>query len=187
MQCVIKLELQTWYIKIIKIKKNIPLNFKSKTFHPNYSLKCLCYTHIYPHLNYFHLIRSNTHHYYLYNLDVLYKKDIRIMSNSGYCEHTQPKSSDTMNFSNLSRFNIALYTHIYKQIKSNYFDTLLPYNYPASNQNFLRIPRHEFTRFTHSLMYLGAKTWNELPIQTKRSSSLRLFKDKLKKHMLSLY
>ena len=112
----------------------------------------------------------------IYHLNVLHKKAIRIMTNSEYCEHTPPlfKSLNLLNLTDLSRYNIASY--MYTQVRSNTYNVQPLHSYATRNQHSLRIPRHKLTFFTHSLMYLGPKIWNDIPSQINNLPSLRLFK-----------
>lgn len=128
------------------------------------------YAHIYPHLNYCNHIWSNVHQCHLYNLNVLHKKAIRIMTNNDYCEHTPPlfEALNIQNLTDLSKLNIA--SHTYKQIKSNNYNTQSLHSYQTRN--------NKLSLFRHLLLYLRPKTWNDVPTQTKDSASHRLLNDK---------
>ena len=171
----------------LKLSRVIPLLLKVKHFAPVEILRNLYYAHIYPHLSYCNPIWSTTYPCHLYNLNVLHKKTVRIMSSSEYLAHTPPlfKSLNIMNLADISRFNIALY--MFKQIKYNHYNTQPLHNYQTRNQHTLRTPSHKLTLFTHSLMYLGPKTWNDVPLHIKHSTSISSFKNKFKKHLLSFY
>ena len=109
------------------------------------------------------------------------------MTNSEYLAHTLPlfKSTNILNLVDLSKLNFA--TYMYKQRKNNNYNNTPVHSYQTRNQHKLRIPGHRLTLFTHSLMYLGPKTWNDVPLCIKNSNSLSSFKVKYKKYLLSFY
>ena len=145
------------------------------------------YAHIYPYIIYCNPIWSQTYPWHLYNLNILHKKVIRIITNSDYLEHTPPlfKQTNILNLTDLSKLCIAF--HMYQKINSENYITQPIHYYQTRNQYSLHIPRPNQTLFKHSLIYQGPKIWNGLPCNTKLSPSLSSFKNKLKKHMLSSY
>ena len=171
----------------LKLSRTISLLHKVKHFAPNNVLKCLYYAHIYPYLTYCNPIWSQTYPCHLYNLNVLHKKVIRIITNSVYSEHTPPlfKQLNILNLADLSKLCAASY--MYQGVNLNTYNTQPVHNYLTRNQYSLPIPRPNLTLFKHSLMYLGPKIWNQLPSHIKHSPSLSSFKDKLKRHLLSSY
>ena len=171
----------------LTLSKKIPLLLKVKHYAPLHILKCIYFAHIYPHLNYCNPIWSSTYATHLYHLNVLHKKIIRIMTDSDFCAHTQPlfKYLNILTLTDISNYNIASY--MYKQVQTNQCDTQPVHSYNTRNQSSLQIPKHKLTLFTHSLLYLGRKTWNNIPNIIKQSSSLYSFKKSYKKYLISLY
>ena len=171
----------------LKISRIIPLLLKVKHFAPAEILRCLYYAHIYPHLIYCNPIWSQTYPCHLYQLNVLHKKIIRIITNSVFNEHTPPlfKSLNILNLVDLSKINIASY--MFKTINTSVNYTQPAHNYQTRNKNLLSIPPHKITLFKHSLMYSGPNIWNTLPMHIKQSTGLSSFRNKYKKHLLSFY
>ena len=171
----------------LKLSRTIPLLLKVRYFVPEAILKCLYYAHIYPHLNYCNPIWSNTYACHLKQLNVLHKKTIRIMTNSNYCQHTPPlfKSLNILNLTDLSKFSIG--TYMFKQINTQRYNTRPLHPYPTRNQLLLQIPRHKQTLFTHSLLYLGPKIWNDIPSPIQNTQNSSTFKSNYKDYLLSLY
>ena len=56
-------------------------------------------------------------------------------------------------------------------------------NYPTRNQFDLDIPRQNLEFSKRSFFYSGAKTWNEIPLQIRMSSTINTFKRKLKEFL----
>ena len=56
-------------------------------------------------------------------------------------------------------------------------------NYPTRNQLDLDIPRQSLEFSKNSFFYSGAKTWNEIPLEIRMSSTITIFKRKLKKFL----
>ena len=53
-------------------------------------------------------------------------------------------------------------------------------NYPRRNQVDLDTPRQNLEFSSSSLLYSGAKTWNEIPLGIGMNSTITMFKRKLK-------
>ena len=56
-------------------------------------------------------------------------------------------------------------------------------NYPTRNQLDLDTPRQNLEFSKSSFFYSGAKTWNEIPLEIRRSSTITMFKRKLKEFL----
>ena len=171
----------------LKISRIIPLLLKVKHFATIEILMCLYYVHIYPHLIYCNPIWSQTYPCPLYQLNVLHKKVIKIITNSVFNEHTPPlfRSLNILNLADLSKLNTASY--MLKMINTNVYNTQPTHNYQTRNQDSLNIPTHKLTLFKHSLMYSGPNISNVLQMHMKQSTSLSSFRNKFKNKLLSSY
>ena len=58
-------------------------------------------------------------------------------------------------------------------------------NYPTRNQLDLDTPRQSLEFSKSSFFYSGAKTWNEIPLEIRMSSTITIFKRKLKEFLKS--
>ena len=56
-------------------------------------------------------------------------------------------------------------------------------NYRTRNQLDLDIPRQNLRFSKSSFFYSGPKTWNEIPLEIRRSSTITMFKRKLKEFL----
>ena len=58
-------------------------------------------------------------------------------------------------------------------------------NYPTRNQLDIDTPRQNLEFSKNSFFYSGAKTWNEIPLEIRMSSTITIFKRKLKEFLKS--
>ena len=56
-------------------------------------------------------------------------------------------------------------------------------NYPTRNQLDLDTPRQNLEFSKNSFFYYGEKTWNEIPLDIRMSSTITIFKRKLKEFL----
>lgn len=110
----------------------------------------------------------------------VYKKIIRIISNRGYLDHTQPYliKWKFLNFVILIGYKLVYictsqYTQEILQSLSSYHNTI---NYPTCTREYLRVPQHNLSVFQHSLAYSGPKICNFLPNLVQISPALHTFK-----------
>ena len=156
-----------------------------RDFMPCEILKCLYHAHIYPLLLYCNPIWSTTYATHLNCLNIQLKKIIRIITKSGYLEHTSPlfKNTQILKLQDINKSVIATYMYI------NQINTPLEpvHDYPTRQRHLLRPPAHEHMLFRRSVMYLGPTIWNSIPPHIKTLSSINLFKKKFKQHILESY
>ena len=148
-------------------------------------LKCLYHAHIYPLLLYCNLIWSTTFDTHLTCLNLQHKKIIRIITKSGYLDHTSPlfKNTQILKIEDITKFEIA--TFMFKNLANSSPEPV--HDYPTRQRHLLRIPSHHLSLFRRSLLYLGPITWNSIPSHIKSLLSPNLFKKKYKQHILESY
>ena len=56
----------------------------------------------------------------------------------------------------------------------------------SSSRNVLDVPKHRTHMFTKAFSYAGAKAWNSIPKDIRESSTLQIFKYRLKAHLLNM-
>ena len=149
-------------------------------------LKCIYYAHVYPLLTYCNPIWCTTYSTYLIPLKLQLKKIVRIITNSGYLDHTDPLFRQTriLKLDDIVKFSIA--TFMYK----NKIDSqrLLPtHTHNTRQRQNLSLPTHRLTKFQHSMTYQGPVVWNSIPNYIQDSPSLNIFKKHLKTHILDNY
>ena len=172
----------------IKLSRIISLLYQVKDLMPNYVLKTLYNAHVLPHFQYCSPIWCNTNPTHLVPLFRLQKKIIRIITNSGYFDHTQPLFKDTqiLKLFDINKLQIAVF--MYKSTNTDYITTLLPqHNYPTRSRDNLRVPQHNLSLFQRSLAYSGPKIWNSVPDYIRLLPTLRSFKKHYKKYIISNY
>ena len=153
---------------------------------PSYVLKCIYYAHIYPLLTYCNPIWCTTYSTHLLPLKLQLKKIVRIITNSSYLAHSRPlfKQTQILKLDDITKMAISTFMYVNK----NNFQNLLPtHNYSTRYRDHLRPPFHRHTQTSHSITYQGPVKWNTIPPQIQNSPSLNVFKNRLKKHILSTY
>ena len=144
--------------------------------------------HVLPHFQYCTPIWCNTYPTHLLPLFRLQKKIIRIISNHGYFDHTQPlfKSMNILKLFDINKLQIGIY--IYISVNRGNMTALLPnHNYPTRTREYLRVPQHSLSLFQHSLSYSGPKIWNSVPSYIQQLPTLSTFKKHYKQYILSQY
>jgi len=161
--------------------------FNLKYICPTSTLKQVYYSLVNSRLEYGISVYGSTYKSHLNSLLILQKKFIRLISHSGYMEHSLPL------FINLSILPLR-YLYIFKVLATFYklsgnngptVDIIHGYNTRQISNNILRPPKPRCSLFRKSFVYLAYKFFNILPNPIKNSSSLVTFKKKLKKWLLT--
>ena len=113
------------------------------------------------------------------------KKSISIINKAHYIAHSNNLfiNNGILKLEEINKFNIAV--HMFKNKLSSVYQTRHNYN---TRQNTNLIP--DFNRLSttqHSLTYVGPKVFNDIPEHIKQSSSLTIFKKRLKHFLISKY
>ena len=173
----------------IKLSRIISLLYQVKDFMPKHVLKILYYAHVLPHFLYCSPVWCNTYPTHLIPLSRLQKRIIRILTNSGFFDHTHQlfKEEGMLKLFDINKIQIAL--HMYKLVNTGNipFHSLPHHNYPTRTRSNLRTPIHNLTLFQHSLSYSGPVIWNSIPDQIKLLPTSTSFKNQLKQHLLKQY
>jgi hypothetical protein len=179
----------------LKISKNIGVLRKLRPFLSRSLLLQIYNSLILPYLTYCNMIWTNASDTRQKKLNALQKKAIRIIDGAEYCAHTNPifKKLGLLRITDIGQYQILLF--VYQFMKH-----ALPENFWNYFTETKFIHQH-FTRQSTGLNILFARTqlrkkgikfsgptlWNHLPSHIKDSSSLVVFKKRLKIHLLSLY
>ena len=172
----------------LRLSRLISLIYHVKNIMPNDVLKILYNAHILPVLYYCTPIWGNTYPTNLIPLFRLQKKILRIITNSGYWDHTKPlfKSTNILTLFDLNKLYTAIY--MYKTSNNNQITLVsAQHNYPTRTRANLRIPQHNLSIFKHSLSYNCPITWNSIPENIKLLPTLNSFKKQYKMYLLSSY
>jgi hypothetical protein len=186
------------HIKLISSKIGKSIGILCKVRHILNEASCLQLYHslVEPYLHYCCLIwGSNTTNVHLNKLHKLQKKCTRIITFSDYIAPSQP-IMDRLGVLNIyDLFKMQLYTSMYR-----YMHDLLPkclnvafelrlnvHNHYTRNCSKLNVPfcRTKFRQAT--IAYLGPILWYLLDEALQQSSSITLFKRKIKEYLISMH
>ena len=167
-----------------KVSKSLGILYKLRDYLPLTSLISLYYTFIYPYFTYCNLVWGNTFITHLNPLIILQKKAIRIINKADYNAHTE-----NLFFNNkiLKLIDINFYLqaiHMYKSDKTDYQSS----HFHNTRHRTDLIPTFQRTVKTQrSLSYSAPRIWNQIPTDIKNSTTLNMFKRRLKSHLVGKY
>ena len=174
-----------------KVSRSVVILSKLKYFLPQDALLKLYYALIHSHLNYGILAWGNTYHSYLLKLMRLQNKAIRIVTCSGWNDSAFPlfKKTNVLTIPLLFQYETAKLVHRHSSNDlpvnlSNYF-TLSKNIYSTrstTNEN-LQTPLLRLQRTQKSIKFTGAKIWNSIPSNI-RKSTFQKFKKMFKAYLL---
>ena len=175
-----------------KVSKSVSILKMLKYTFPTSALKTLYYSLIYPYFNYCNLIWGGTASTHLEPLILLQKKSIRIISKSGYFDHTEKlfKDHKMLTVPKIYDNNCAKFMfQCYKNHNYSYFRSKLQKNsdfhtYETRSKDLLRKPLVRLNKFNNSFLTKGMDIWNLLPDKIKTVESLDSFKIATKSYML---
>ena len=184
------------HIKYIskKICKSTSILKMLKFTFPSRILKSLYHSLVYPYYTYCNLIWGSAPSSHINSLVILQKKCIRIISKTGYLEHTEPlfKELKLLNVDQIYKYNCAKFIYcITNHIKyPEFIDTLSKkknsdiHDHNTRSKNNLRPSSSRLHKFTNSFQYTGIETWNSLPKNIQEIKPYLTFNRKLKFHIL---
>ena len=178
-----------------KVSKSIAILRMVRSIFPLNILKMIYMSLIYSHINYCNLIWGGAEDGIIEPLFKLQKKALRIITRSGYLEHTAPlfKSLELLKVNEVYKLNCTLF--IYKCLKCNYFPELRntiqrnseyhEYNTRGCN-SFRNVNVLRLRICQRSFLNNGKNIWNSLIPSIKDSNSFHMIKIAMKRHLLSL-
>ena len=187
------------HVKLVsnKVKRGIGIISKTRPFVSQNILINLYYTLIYPFLNYGITAWGNTYPTTTQPLLLLQKRALRLITFSGYREHTNPFfiEFEILKFHDLVKYNNALFVfHFHQGNLPEVFDNFLTpvnlqHNYRtrlASRSSFT-LPKARTNYGKFSIRFAGAQIWNSIDENIKKTTSISNFKIKMKKFLLNFY
>ena len=172
-----------------KLARTCGLFFKVRHFLPVVVLICLYNSLISPFLQYGILVWGLTYETLINPVFLLQKRIIRATSFEHYTSHTNPIFTDLKILKLQDLFHLKLMCFVYEslfKISAIVFITSLLLWNPFINMVQERRAKmvfscHRKTQYgLRSIGYYGARCWNEITTNIKRSSSLKIFRKKLK-------
>ena len=171
---------------VLKLSRIVSLLYQLNNYVPTYILKCLYNAHVVPHLQYCTSIWANSFPTHLLPLFRLQKRIIRLITGSEFYAHSQPLFRDSLSLKLFDINKLHIATHMYKLLKYGN-EVLHTHNYPTRACGNLQIPRHSLSLYKHSVSYSGPIIWNSIPEHIKNASTIRSFRNKYKRLILSQY
>ena len=125
-------------------------------------------------------------------LQALQRLQNRALSIIGLGRFKDPWPKKLLSVVNLVRFDRCVM--VYKIVNKQYPESLWNMfqqrctisNYNTRNYRDLHIPKLNLELTKKRFHYSGIKAWNDIPVNIRELPSLRLFKTRLKKHLMSL-
>ena len=176
-----------------KISKGIGILTKARKYLNKRTLQQLYYTFIYPYLSYCNHVWGNTYSTYLKRLTLLQKRALRIITFSGFREHT-----DVL-FQNLKILKIReINMHLLGQFVYKYSENMLPrtfngmfrlnadihsYNTRSANKFHVNVVKSDLGK--RSIRHASILLWNSIADTIGQATSLGMFKSQLKMFLLN--
>ena len=176
-----------------KISKGIGILTKARKYLNKRTLQQLYYTFIYPYLSYCNHVWGNTYSTYLKRLTLLQKRALRIITFSGFREHT-----DVL-FQNLKILKIReINKHLLGQFVYKYSENMLPrtfngmfrlnadihsYNTRSANKFHVNVVKSDLGK--RSIRHTSILLWNSIADTIGQATSLGMFKSQLKMFLLN--
>ena len=167
-----------------KISKITGVFYKLKPFVPREILVNLYYSLVYPHLTYCILVWGGTYRTHLFNIELIQKKLVRIITNSEYLAHSKPLFHQTgiLKIYELYEYHLGIFAF---KNQSNFSHTT--HNYATRNAGLFVPTFNRLTVSQRSLWYAAPNYYNSLPADLKNCNTIGVFKRKLKTFLLNRY
>jgi hypothetical protein len=177
-----------------KTSKSLFCLNRIKNFVDQHSMKMLYYAMIHSHLSYCINVYGSANTTNLQRLRIKQKESIRVITNSGYREHTAPlfKLTCIMPLDDMIKFAklLFMHRHAHRTLPLSFHDMWLQNRNqnPARllrNANDLRIPPHNFASLTRLPLFAFPRAWNEENENRKSIQSYNLYKKQIKLALLA--
>ena len=151
---------------------------------PTYVLKAMYHAHVGSIINYCNIIWANICPTNLQPLVLILKRAIRNVTKSDFIAHTAPlfKQMKILDLEGIKKLSLASY--FYKNREINIPPLLANHGYQTRHRDRLRPPQHRHTLYHNSFMYQAPTIWNDVNNEIKNSPNIRIFRLRLKKHLL---
>ena len=180
-----------------KISKITYLIYRLKSYVPLTVIKTLYYSLAYPHLIYNIITWGSASKTATQSLIVQHKRLVRLLNNSSeYLEHTNPifKKLQLLKLCDIYKLNIGMY--MFKIINgiapsiitSEVYNNQILHNHATRQAtDFIQKPQYTLEKSRNALTYKGPDIWNNFPQYIRNSLTPVIFKNRLKKYLLSAY
>ena len=176
-----------------KISKCLGVILKARKKLNKSVLLNLYYSFAYPYFIYCNHVWGNTYPTNLNKMIVLQKKLIRIVTCSPYRAHSKPLlvANNVLSVNEINVYIVGIFMYNYCQDHlPNLFHGFIQRinevhdrNTRQSNELHVKFARTDVRKF--SLRIHGARIWNDIPMYIKHATSVNVFKQMLKKHLIN--
>ena len=185
----------SWKYHLTELSKKLAptcgMFFKVRHFLPINVLICLYNSLFSPFLQYGILVWGLTYETYIKPVFLLQKRVIRAISFQNYAAPSSPIFSDLKILKLHDLFQLKLLSFVYECVNKisptnfhTFFDTLASVHQygtrQATKNDIFLIQKNTLQYGLRSVRYCGAKCWNDIPVDIKRSPSVKSFRLKLK-------
>ena len=173
-----------------RLSRTCALIYRVRDLMPTFVLKNMYHAHVGSLINYCNIIWANVYPTSLKPLELIIKRTIRNVSKSDFLAHTAPifRNLKILDLERTRKLSLASY--FYKSQDLNIPPLLPIHNYQTRQRDRLRPPQHRLTQYHNSFLYKAPSLWNvivtDYPPYIKNSPNIRLFKTRLKRHLLSI-
>ena len=177
-----------------KVSKSIAILRKVKFIFPLNVLKMIYMSLIYSHINYCILIWGSAEKGIVEPLFKLQKKAVRIISRSGYLDHTEPLFKTLKLLTVYKVFDLTCILFIYKCLNCNYLSELRSkiqrnseiHNYNTRNRDLFRnVDILRLRICQRSFLNYGLNLWNSLPLDFKQFHSIYSLEYNVKQNLIN--
>jgi len=171
-----------------KLSMNLFLLHKLKQLVPPFALKPFFHAHCMSHINYASNLWCNAPEVYIKKINSLYRRALKILN-------TKPVNTPNAIYINLNilplkdqfLYNTAiLMFKIFHEKTPDYLMKFFQKPFADNRLQTCKFPLPRIDLFKTSLSFWGATVWNSLPQSCKLSTTLRLFKLNIYKHLFQL-
>ena len=167
-----------------KISKSIGVLYRVRSLIPASLLKNLYFSIIQPYFLYCLPIFWASYDIHLRPLKMLQKRAIRLISNAGYLDNTDPLfyANNILKLDHLYMHCLACYIYSNQGLLETYAPS---HNYSTRNRGQFIPPVPRLRSTEQSVIFNAIKVWNDIPADIKACGSKQNFKMKYKKYLLS--
>ena len=177
-----------------RVSRTVGLLYKLKHYVPLNILYMLYNSLILPYISYCNILWADSK-VYTDKMLLLQKKAIRVCSNVGYREHSDPLFAKlkTLKVSDINFLQKALFMfRLYNDLLPSNFPSLFRLNkdihtYPTRQSNKYHLSNPKTAMAMKSIRHSGPDIWNSLSVDIRNSKSIHSFKKSVKSMLLSKY
>ena len=181
-----------------KLARTCGMFFKVRHFLPIDVLICLYNSLFSPFLQYGILVWGLTYETYINPVFLLQKRVIRAISFEHFTSHSTPIFFGLKILKLHDLFQLKLLSFVYESVLKispvcfhNFFksvESVHQYGTRQAGKDDIFLPQKNTSQYgLRSVRYCGAKCWNDVPVDIKRSPSVKIFHQKLKTFLFEHY